>query len=122
MIRRPPRSTRTDTLFPYTTLFRSAAFGYSGLIAGDPSLSSYEQAKADFAAARYGLAVKRFRRAMADDPASVEAVNGLAAAYDQLGRYDLAERYYQRALALDPTSVQTLNTLGYSLLDRKSGV
>src|SRR3546814_14439221 len=27
MIRRPPRSTRTDTLFPYTTLFRSAAKG-----------------------------------------------------------------------------------------------
>src|SRR3546814_3091804 len=27
MIRRPPRSTRTDTLFPYTTLFRSSA-GY----------------------------------------------------------------------------------------------
>src|SRR3546814_11523991 len=24
MVRRPPRSTRTDTLFPYTTLFRSA--------------------------------------------------------------------------------------------------
>src|SRR3546814_152031 len=27
MIRRPPRSTRTDTLFPYTTLFRSAGAG-----------------------------------------------------------------------------------------------
>src|SRR3546814_20655265 len=27
MIRRPPRSTRTDTLFPYTTLFRSLNFG-----------------------------------------------------------------------------------------------
>src|SRR3546814_19600094 len=26
MSRRPPRSTRTDTLFPYTTLFRSGAF------------------------------------------------------------------------------------------------
>src|SRR3546814_14929822 len=25
MIRRPPRSTRTDTLFPYTTLFRSVS-------------------------------------------------------------------------------------------------
>src|SRR3546814_9063513 len=25
MLRRPPRSTRTDTLFPYTTLFRSAS-------------------------------------------------------------------------------------------------
>src|SRR3546814_13697536 len=28
MIRRPPRSTRTDTLFPYTTLFRSRAGVY----------------------------------------------------------------------------------------------
>src|SRR3546814_3100234 len=27
MIRRPPRSTRTDTLFPYTTLFRSRTVG-----------------------------------------------------------------------------------------------
>src|SRR3546814_14349598 len=27
MIRRPPRSTRTDTLFPYTTLFRSHVHG-----------------------------------------------------------------------------------------------
>src|SRR3546814_16862113 len=29
MIRRPPRSTRTDTLFPYTTLFRSLVTGDS---------------------------------------------------------------------------------------------
>src|SRR3546814_8785961 len=28
MLRRPPRSTRTDTRFPYTTLFRSAAFAF----------------------------------------------------------------------------------------------
>src|SRR3546814_19597372 len=36
MIRRPPRSTRTDTLFPYTTLFRSVALGaiYTGGIYG----------------------------------------------------------------------------------------
>src|SRR3546814_5472170 len=32
MIRRPPRSTRTDTLFPYTTLFRSSLrSGYQAL-------------------------------------------------------------------------------------------
>src|SRR3546814_20326132 len=31
MIRRPPRSTRTDTLFPYTTLFRSVLKFASGL-------------------------------------------------------------------------------------------
>src|SRR3546814_15342262 len=30
MIRRPPRSTRTDTLFPYTTLFRSTAINDVG--------------------------------------------------------------------------------------------
>src|SRR3546814_2340380 len=30
MIRRPPRSTRTDTLFPYTTLFRSGSAAAAG--------------------------------------------------------------------------------------------
>src|SRR3546814_12645877 len=34
MIPRPPRSTRTDTLFPYTTLFRSTALGGLAMIAG----------------------------------------------------------------------------------------
>src|SRR3546814_7929073 len=38
MIRRPPRSTRTDTLFPYTTLFRSEpASGRAGPPAGTRS-------------------------------------------------------------------------------------
>src|SRR3546814_8276636 len=39
MIRRPPRSTRTDTLFPYTTLFRSDVGGVVLAVAikgGDP--------------------------------------------------------------------------------------
>src|SRR3546814_7624489 len=31
MIRRPPRATRTDTLFPYTTLFRSQRARYGAL-------------------------------------------------------------------------------------------
>src|SRR3546814_8878236 len=31
MIRRPPRSTRTDTLFPYTTLFRSRPATHDGI-------------------------------------------------------------------------------------------
>src|SRR3546814_10774960 len=38
MIRRPPRSTRTDTLFPYTTLFRSRR---EGSTANRPSRSSF---------------------------------------------------------------------------------
>src|SRR3546814_1332708 len=32
MIRRPPRSTRTDTLFPYTTLFRSPRYAFEGRV------------------------------------------------------------------------------------------
>src|SRR3546814_8035286 len=35
MIRRPPRSTRTDTLFPYTTLFRSADLHVGALFRDD---------------------------------------------------------------------------------------
>src|SRR3546814_16589182 len=35
MIRRPPRSTRTDTLFPYTTLFRSVATTRPETMLGD---------------------------------------------------------------------------------------
>src|SRR3546814_11859270 len=43
MIRRPPRSTRTDTLFPYTTLFRSD-------IEGEPLFAETRGHDSDFAA------------------------------------------------------------------------
>src|SRR3546814_18924101 len=36
MIRRPPRSTRTDTLFPYTTLFRSPPHPFEGIVDSAP--------------------------------------------------------------------------------------
>src|SRR3546814_14618820 len=53
MIRRPPRSTRTDTLFPYTTLFRSedgregAAGGLGHPRRGDPRASGAAESRAD---------------------------------------------------------------------------
>src|SRR3546814_10034444 len=57
MIRRPPRSTRTDTLFPYTTLFRSAVAGLSDLSQQQyAEKSSDAVAKAVFAAPRGGIA------------------------------------------------------------------
>src|SRR3546814_17320043 len=48
MIRRPPRSTRTDTLFPYTTLFRSdwalrARLAFGVTTAFDPSTLGIDQ-------------------------------------------------------------------------------
>src|SRR3546814_17538680 len=43
MIRRPPRSTRTDTLFPYTTLFRSPA----GSIGGESTAALLREARDD---------------------------------------------------------------------------
>src|SRR3546814_5075363 len=39
MIRRPPRSTRTDTLFPYTTLFRSQAVRRECVLEEDAGLT-----------------------------------------------------------------------------------
>src|SRR3546814_11799101 len=50
MIRRPPRSTRTDTLFPYTTLFRSLirinviASGVGGITESDATLAAASKA------------------------------------------------------------------------------
>src|SRR3546814_9243641 len=55
MIRRPPRSTRTDTLFPYTTLFRSrgqALGGERGTDGVAQSLCPRRQRQGLFAAAR----------------------------------------------------------------------
>src|SRR3546814_13121684 len=42
MMRRPPRSTRTDTLFPYTTLFRSARTdqGFEHALVGFPGIDA----------------------------------------------------------------------------------
>jgi len=79
-------------------------------------MSAYERGKSHFSAGQFGLAVKHFQSAVDREPASIEALNGLAASYDRLGRYDLSARYYERALAADPASSQTLNNIGYSYL------
>src|SRR3546814_13097780 len=50
MIRQPPRSTRTATLFPYTTLFRSQRLRVADLVGGD-------QPRADRAEGRETLAL-----------------------------------------------------------------
>src|SRR3546814_18990097 len=48
MIRRPPRSTRTDTLFPYTTLFRSAKVLVADSWLMEHSYTRYNAVHSDF--------------------------------------------------------------------------
>src|SRR3546814_2872517 len=56
MIRRPPRSTRTDTLFPYTTLFRSTSIKVQKCLAQNSSKrSSSDSAPAALSKTPYAL-------------------------------------------------------------------
>src|SRR3546814_15295416 len=70
MIRRPPRSTRTDTLFPYTTLFRSS---------GDSEIAAIKKRRA------FALADQDQRRAGED----------AEHARDPAGRYPLAQEQHR---------------------------
>src|SRR3546814_11970861 len=68
MIRRPPRSTRTDTLCPYTTLFRSGDEGVRGerVIVGDldlPILIARAAGEADEAARQLEIGLAEGREA-----------------------------------------------------------
>ncbi len=79
-------------------------------------MTPYERGKRHIEAGHLGLALQSLRRALAEQPDSVETLNAVAAAYDRLGRFDLAGRYYRRALSVAPRSAQTLNNMGYSLM------
>lgn len=73
------------------------------------------EARGYFELGSIGLATEGFRRALREDPASVDALNGLAACYDKLGRFDLSRSYYERALALAPGDARLYANLALSL-------
>src|SRR3546814_1135693 len=58
MIRRPPRSTRTDTLFPYTTLFRS----FAEQVGASDCIESIIDTAALVADRRYRIGLRRIDR------------------------------------------------------------
>src|SRR3546814_5406839 len=62
MLRRPPRSTRTDTLFPYTTLFRSTRFRAAGGLVGRWDRDVGAQAVDDEGAEREPQTLLQLRR------------------------------------------------------------
>ena len=80
------------------------------------TLTPYERGKEQFEAGLLGLALQSFRKALADSPDSVAALNAVGATYDRLGRFDLAGNYFQRALSIEPKSAQTLNNIGFSYM------
>src|SRR3546814_15950940 len=81
MIRRPPRATRTDTLFPYTTLFRSAEFDVAASDAARQGLREEEFDDGDAC---------QLRRTLRADGGSRAWINGRPATLSQLAA--LAER------------------------------
>src|SRR3546814_6307510 len=84
MIRRPPRSTRTDTLFPFTTLFRSVIEYFFSLILADlEAASSVPKARIVADATSEGLAALRdVTKGLGG--ASVDAVGAAAVDYLRL--------------------------------------
>src|SRR3546814_11716969 len=79
MIRRPPRSTRTDTLFPYTTLFRS--------IVREPSVFLFDEPLSNLDAklrVQMRLEIKRLHQQL--------GVTSIYVTHDQVEAMTLADR------------------------------
>src|SRR3546814_19390365 len=111
MIRRPPRSTRTHTLFPTTTLFRSGRRARAGIVRLATALSFPERSAARLAAATATAQAGRMRDRPPSSPAlagcyviSLRPVGGHAAirrAAATLGATVLALSPWQLALRDD---------------------
>jgi tetratricopeptide (TPR) repeat protein len=81
--------------------FRPRAIANAFEMRGDAD-AALAQARFNFDAGNYALAISGFRNALRREPANAEAYIGLSQSYDRLGRFDLAQRYYQEGLALSP--------------------
>src|SRR5688572_18116468 len=73
------------------------------------------EANGYLATGNIGLAVESFRKALREEPESVDAMVGLASAYDGMGRFDLSRRYYEQALAIVPKDARVLTAFARSL-------
>lgn len=86
----------------------------------DPVTGASAQAAREMGKAYLGFnkvpeALQAYRQALAQDPDSVEALNGMAVCFDRLGRFEDARTHYEAALGIDPTSPVLLNNYGLSL-------
>jgi hypothetical protein len=80
--------------------------------AGTPSVA---EGRGLLAVGSVGLAIEAFRKALREDPRSIQALAGLAECYDQMGRHDLSQAKYEAALAIAPRDPTLLRTFAVSL-------
>lgn len=73
------------------------------------------EARGQLVLGNVGLAIEGFRAALREQPNSIEAMRGLARAYDAMGRTDLSRQYYEAALAIAPHDTKSLNAFAQSL-------
>ena len=87
-----------------------------GLKAGQqPVPFRIAEARGHLVLGNVALALEGFRKALRDDPASIDALTGIAFCYDEMGRYDLSRRNYEMALALAPRDPALLASFAESL-------
>ena len=84
----------------------------------DVSASDLKAGREQFLEANYGLAERKFRKAVELRADNAEAWLGLAASYDQLGRFDFSERAYQQLFKLSGRKPQIVSNYGYSQMLR----
>ena len=73
------------------------------------------EGNAQLALGNVGLALESYRKALREEPASVEAMVGLATCYDRMGRADLSRRHYEMALAAAPRDLDLYGAFAESL-------
>lgn len=117
---------RSGKMLAATLLLGAASCGGEGKLtirstptglAGGAQTVSFRVAEAlgQYALGNVALAAEGFRKALREEPASVDAMIGLAACYDRMGRFDLSRRHYEAALAIAPGDARLYAGLAGSL-------
>jgi hypothetical protein len=100
-------------------------FGAQPYFSADGGIESgvdpLSRGKRHFANGNFGLAIEAFEEARHVAPGSVNVLNALAVAYEEVGRPDLADSYFLEALDRDPASAQTYNNWAMAQLSRGNG-
>lgn len=88
----------------------------TGLAAGEHPVSfRIAEAQGQFALGNVALSLEGFRKALREDPGSIDAMNGIAACYDRMGRFDLSREHYEMALAIAPSDPRLYANFALSL-------